>query len=107
MNEAGQIEIYQAEDGQTEIRARFENDTIWLSQTQMVELFGVDKSGISRHLMNILKTGERVRDLVVAKFATTAADKKTYQVAESVRNQKDTIIKLIMNLLCDPEAKYI
>lgn len=80
MNESGQIEIYQAEDGQTEIQVRLENDTIWLSQAQMVELFGVDKSGISRHLRNIFKTGELVRDSVVAKFATTAADKKTYQV---------------------------
>ncbi len=80
MNETGQIEIYQAEDGQTEIQVRLENDTIWLSQAQMVELFGVDKSGISRHLRNIFKTGELVRDSVVAKFATTAADQKTYQV---------------------------
>ncbi len=76
----GQIEIYQADDGQTEIQVRLEKDTIWLSQAQMVELFGVDKSGISRHLRNIFKTGELVRDSVVAKFATTAADQKTYQV---------------------------
>jgi len=80
MDETGQIEIYQAEDGQTEIQVRLENDNIWLSQAQMVELFGVDKSGISRHLRNIFKTGELVRDSVVAKFATTAADQKTYQV---------------------------
>ncbi len=80
MDQTGQIEIYQADDGQTEIQVRLEKDTIWLSQAQMVELFGVDKSGISRHLRNIFKTGELVRDSVVAKFATTAADQKTYQV---------------------------
>ncbi len=80
MNKTGQIEIYQAEDGQTEIQVRLEEDTLWLSQAQMVELFGVNKSGISRHIKNIFKSGELIRDSVVAKFATTAADQKTYQV---------------------------
>ena len=54
--------------------------TVWLTQQQMAELFQVDKSGISRRLKNIFETGELSLDLVVAGFATTAADGKTYQV---------------------------
>jgi hypothetical protein len=46
----------------------------------MAELFGVDKSGISRHLKNVFELGELVREATVAKFATTAADGKTYRV---------------------------
>ena len=56
------------------------HDTVWLSLSQLTELFEVDKSGISRHLKKIFATGELVKDSVVAKNATTAADGKTYQV---------------------------
>jgi hypothetical protein len=52
----------------------------WLSINQMAELFAVDKSCISRHLKSVFETGELERDSVVAVFATTAADGKTYQV---------------------------
>jgi hypothetical protein len=76
----GQFLIYQAEDGATKLEVRFEGETLWLSINHMAELFGIDKSGISRHLKNIFETGELVRNAVVAKFATTAADGKNYQV---------------------------
>ena len=72
--------IYQTDDGQVRIEARLQDETIWLSLSQMAELFDVDKSGISRHLKNIFETGELDRNSVVAKFATTAADGKTYKV---------------------------
>jgi len=72
--------LYQTEDGSVRIETRLENETIWLNINQMAELFGVDKSGISRHLKNIFETGELQRMSVVAIFATTATDEKTYQV---------------------------
>src|SRR5699024_4257881 len=65
---------------ETQIKVRFEKETVWLSLNQMAELFGRDKSVISRHLKNIFSTDELNRDSVVAKNATTASDGKTYQV---------------------------
>lgn len=75
-----QIEIYQTDDGKTELNITLEQDTVWLSQAQMILLFGRDKSVISRHVNNIFKEGELERDSVVAKYATTAEDGKIYQV---------------------------
>jgi len=74
------IELYKTESGETQIKVRFEKETVWLSLNQMAELFGRDKSVISRHLKNIFSTDELNRDSVVAKNATTASDGKTYQV---------------------------
>ena len=74
------IIIYTTEDGLTKIDATFDGDTVWLSIDQMAEPFQRDKSTISRHIKNIFTEGELSRDSVVAKFATTAADGKTYQV---------------------------
>ena len=72
--------IYQTEDGRTKIDVHMVNDTVWLSLDQMAELFQRDKSTISRHIRNVFSEGELSRDSVVANFATTAADGKTYQV---------------------------
>ena len=72
--------MYTTEDGITQIQATFDNDTVWLSLDQMAELFQRDKSTISRHIKNIFEESELDENRVVAKFATTAADGKTYQV---------------------------
>ena len=53
-----QIEIFQSEDGQTQVEVRFEQDTLWLSQAQMAELFEKDSDTIGLHLKNIFETGE-------------------------------------------------
>lgn len=79
-NNHGEMIVYQSADGQTHIDVRFENETVWLSIDQMAELFERNKSTISRHLKNIFAEGELERDSVVACYATTAADHKTYQV---------------------------
>ena len=76
----GEFILYQTEDGSTRIEARFQGETVWLSLNQMVELFQRDKSVISKHIKNIFDEGELRREPVVANFATTAADGKTYQV---------------------------
>ena len=75
-----QIIIYKTEDGVTKIDVRLENETVWLSLDQIAELFQRDKSTISRHIKNVFEEGELQKDAVVANFATTATDGKTYQV---------------------------
>ena len=75
-----QIIMYQTEDGLTKIEVTIENETVWLNQLQMAELFQRDKSTISRHIKNIFEEKELDKDSVVAIFATTAADGKTYDV---------------------------
>jgi len=72
--------LYQSKDGKTKIQTRIYNESIWLSLKELSELFGIDKSGISRHLKNIFETGELTREAVVAFFAITASDGKTYKV---------------------------
>jgi prophage maintenance system killer protein len=76
----GEIVLYQDQDGTVELDVRLERESIWLSLNQMTALFERDKSVISRHLRNVFKEGELERVAVVAFFATTAADGKTYQV---------------------------
>ena len=68
------------EDGAQQVEVRLEGETVWLNLQQLAELFGRDKSVISRHLKNIFDAKELVRDSVVAKNAITAADGKVYQV---------------------------
>lgn len=75
-----QIQLFTLADGQTQLQVALEHETVWLSLQQLTELFGRDKSVISRHLKNIFDSNELQREAVIAKKATTAADGKTYQV---------------------------
>ena len=75
------IQIYSLDDGMTEIEVKLEQDSVWLSLTQLTDLFVRDKSVISRHISNIFRENELDKQSVVAKYATTASDGKTYQVA--------------------------
>jgi hypothetical protein len=68
------ILLYQNENGIIRIETRMQNETVWLTINQMSELFGIDKSGISRHLKNIYKTGELIKKATVAKFATVQSE---------------------------------
>ena len=72
------IAIYKSPTGTVDVR--LDGDTVWLGLQQIADLFGRDKSVISRHLRNVFNEGELERPSVVAKNATTAADGKTYQV---------------------------
>ena len=67
--EEDKIIIYQTEDGQTQIDVRLENDTVWLTQAQMAELFDKDRTVIGRHIRNIYKEEELEQDITCAKFA--------------------------------------
>ena len=80
MSSANPIEIYTGEDGQTRIDVRFEQDTVWLSQAQMVELFEKNKRTVSEHIRNIFRENELEENSVVRKFRTTAEDGKSYNV---------------------------
>ena len=75
----GEVVLYQR-DGAPAIDVRLESDTVWLSLNQLADLLGRDKSTISRHISNVFAEGELERASVVAEFATSAADGKTYQV---------------------------
>lgn len=75
-----EIVFYTSPENLTQIEVTFENETVWLSLNQISELFGRDKSVISRHLKNIFKSEELNKASVVAKNATTATDGKTYEV---------------------------
>ena len=73
--------IYQSEDGKTRIETRLEDETVWLTQLALAELFQTSKQNIGQHLRNIFEEGELDENSVVKKFFTTAADGKAYNTA--------------------------
>ena len=77
-NHNGDIVIYQSEDGNTRINVNLQDETVWLSQQQLVELYQTSKSNISEHIKHIFEEGELSESLVVQKFRTTAKDGKNY-----------------------------
>jgi hypothetical protein len=76
--EESNIIIYQSEDGHTKIETRLEDETVWLTQAQLCELFQKSKSTISEHIKNIFTETELEENSVVREFRTTAADGKNY-----------------------------
>ena len=74
------IIIYQSEDGRTQLDVKLEGETVWLNRQQLAELFDRDVKTIGKHINNALKEELSGINSVVAKFATTASDGKTYQV---------------------------
>ena len=97
MNEDNQIIIYQTADNQTQIDVRMENDTVWLTQAQMADLFQKDRTVISRHIRNVFKEGELDESLVCAKFALPKkyGRRKGYtQEAEATIYNLDVIISV-------------
>ena len=75
----GQFLVYEAEDGRVKIDVRLEDETVWLTQQLMADLFQTTKQNIGQHLKNIFLEGELFEDSVVKKFFTTAADGKKYK----------------------------
>ncbi|WP_028988377.1 virulence RhuM family protein [Thermicanus aegyptius] len=74
-----EILMYQTEDGQTKIDVRMEDETVWLTQAQMAELFQTSKQNVSLHINNVFKEGELDEISVVKEYLTTAADGKKYK----------------------------
>ena len=79
MKNQGEIILYQPDD-EVRLEVRLENETVWLSIEEMAQLFGRDISVIGKHIRNVFKEGELLKESVWAKFAYTASDGKTYQV---------------------------
>ena len=75
----GEFLLYQTDDGQVKIDVRLEDETIWLTQQMIADLFQTTKQNIGQHLKNVFVEGELVQDSVVKKFFTTAADGKQYK----------------------------
>ena len=69
MNDRGNIVIYQTKDGKTSIDVKLEDETVWLNQAQMAELFQKDRTVIGRHINNVYREGELERDITCAKIA--------------------------------------
>ena len=82
--EENKIIIYQTEDGQTQIDVRLENETVWLTQAQMVELFQTTKQNISLHVGNVFKEGELEQEATVKEYLTVQKEGKR-EVARQVK----------------------
>jgi hypothetical protein len=76
---SSEILIYQTPDGNTKVDVRIEEESVWLSQQQMVDLFQTTKQNISLHIRNIFTEGELLEDSVVKEYLTTASDGKKYK----------------------------
>jgi len=87
----GTIVLYQTEDGQSTLDVQLHEETVWLTQAQMVELFQRDKRTVSEHIRNIFREGELNEEAVVRKSRTTAADGKSYR---TVAYNLDVIISV-------------
>ena len=79
-NIQSEIIIYQTEDGNTRIDVKFQDETVWLTQAQLCELYQTSKSNISEHIKHIFEEGELDEISVVRKFRTTGADGKNYNI---------------------------
>lgn len=77
-NNRGDIVIYTSEDGLTKIDVRFEDETVWLTQAQLVGLYQSSKANISEHIKHIFEEGELDENSVVRNFRITASDGKNY-----------------------------
>ena len=79
MNPGGEILLYQTSDESTRIEVRLQEESVWLTQKQMAELFQKDVRTVNEHLQNVFAEGELAEDSVIRKFRITAADGKSYE----------------------------
>jgi hypothetical protein len=81
MKPKSELILYQTEDNRTRIEVRLENETVWLTQAQLAELFQRERSVITKHIRNIFEEGELVEEAVCANYAQTAADGRERTIA--------------------------
>lgn len=93
-NKTGEIIIYQADDGQTRIDVRFEEETVWLTQAQLVELYHSSKANISEHIKHIFEEGELDENSTVRKFRTVQTEGFRQVGREQIFYNLDMIISL-------------
>ena len=94
MNNQNPIEIYQAQDGTTQVEVRFENDTVWLSQGQMAMLFGKDIRTINEHITNIFDDEELEKESTIRKFRIVRQEGKRQVSREIEHYDLDMIISV-------------
>ena len=82
MKPKSELILYQTEDSRTRIEVRLENETVWLTQKLMAELFQKDVRTVNEHIQNIFEEGELSPDSVIREFRITAADGKTYDTQQ-------------------------
>lgn len=75
-----EILLFRTDEGRINLHVRLENETVWLTQSDMVELFQTSKQNISLHIKNIFEEGELNENSVVKEYLTTAKDGKKYKV---------------------------
>ena len=92
--EENQIVIYQTEDGQTQIDVRLENDTVWLTQAQMIELFQTTKQNVSLHVNNVFKEGELEKASTVKEFLTVQKEGNRTVTRSKLHYNLDVIISV-------------
>jgi len=76
----GNIVVYVDDNGKPQVDVRFQDETVWLTQAQLVDLYQSSKANVSEHIKNIFDEGELDKNSVVRKFRTTASDSKNYEV---------------------------
>ena len=86
------IEIYRSQDGSVQLNVKLENETVWLTQSQMAELFGRDRTVIARHINKCYKEGELDKNITCAKFAHMGKDQD--QMYETAMYNLDVIISV-------------
>jgi hypothetical protein len=89
-----QIIIYQTSDNQTQIDVKFENETVWLSQAQLVELYQTSKANVSEHIKHIFEEGELTKEATVRKFRTVQKEGHRNVEREIEHYNLDMIISL-------------
>lgn len=80
MRDNGNVIVYVDDNGKPQVDVRFQDETVWLTQAQMVDLYKSSKANVSEHIKNIFDEGELDKKSVVRKFRTTASDGKNYEV---------------------------
>ena len=104
MDNRGNIVIYQTKDGKTSIDVKLEDETVWLTQAQMAELFQTDRTSIVKHVNNIYKSEELVKDSTCAKIAHVQIEDISHCFSCSnikyIDNQLVTVSKVQMICKC-------
>lgn len=104
MDNRGNIVIYQTKDGKTSIDVKLEDETVWLTQAQMAELFQTDRTSIVKHVNNIYKSEELVKDSTCTKIAHVQIEDISHCFSSSnikyIDNQLVTVIKIQMICKC-------
>ena len=77
----GEVIIYQTDEGLTKLEVKMENETVWLTQAQLVELYQTSKANVSEHINHIFEEGELDKESVVRKFRTTDSDGKNRNIS--------------------------